>query len=56
MPPAKKGIISSRSFSRYITDKQELQEAVALYTSRAAEKLRYQNSVANLIFVFLRTI
>ena len=55
MQPAKKGIISSRSFSRYITEKQELQEAVALYTSRAAEKLRYQNSVANLIFVFLRT-
>lgn len=53
--PAKKGIISSRSFGKYLTEKHQLAEAVATYTSRAAEKLRRQNSVANMIYVFLRT-
>ena len=54
-PPDKKGIISSRSFGRYITAKNELAEAVATYVTRAAEKLRSQKSVANVIYVFLRT-
>jgi DNA polymerase V len=54
-PPDKKGIISSRSFGRYITEKNELAEAIATYTTRAAEKLRLQRSLANVIQVFLRT-
>ncbi|MDX9789876.1 MAG: Y-family DNA polymerase [Candidatus Kapaibacterium sp.] len=54
-PPDKKSIISSRSFSRYITEKKELEEAIATYITRAAEKLRSQSSVANLLYVFLRT-
>jgi DNA polymerase V len=54
-PPDKKGIISSRSFGNYVTEKNQLAEAVASYTSRAAEKLRQQKSVANVISVFLRT-
>lgn len=54
-PPDKKGIISSRSFGKYVTEKQELSEAVATYVTRAAEKLRLQNSLANVIYVFLRT-
>jgi DNA polymerase V len=53
--PAKKAIMSSRSFGKYVTEKQELKEAVALYTTRAAEKLRKQGSVANMIMVYLRT-
>ncbi|MBX3043209.1 MAG: Y-family DNA polymerase [Candidatus Kapabacteria bacterium] len=55
VPPDKKGIISSRSFGRYITEKYELAEAVASYVTRAAEKLRHQNSLANVVYVFLRT-
>ncbi len=55
IPPDKKGIISSRSFSNYVSEKNELSEAIATYTSRAAEKLRMQKSVANMISVFLRT-
>jgi len=51
----RKGIMSSRSFSKYVTELDELQEAVSQYTTRAAEKLRKQNSIANNIYVFLQT-
>lgn len=51
----RKGIMSSRSFSRYVTRLDELQEAVSLYTTIAAEKLRKQSSIANKIYVFLQT-
>lgn len=53
--PAKQQIISSRSFGRYVTDLQELEEAVSVYMSRAAEKLRRQGSVAATIHVYIRT-
>jgi DNA polymerase V len=49
----KKGIISSRSFSKKIERLLELQEAVATHASRIGEKLRKQNSVAGEIYVFL---
>ncbi len=52
---AKKQIISSRSFGRYVTDLVELEEAVSQYTSRALEKLRMQGSMANYINVFIQT-
>ncbi|MDT3737890.1 MAG: Y-family DNA polymerase [Candidatus Kapabacteria bacterium] len=54
-PPDKKGIISSRSFGKNVTEKKDLAEAIANYTTRAAEKLRMQKSIANAIYVFLRT-
>ena len=54
-PSAKKGITSSRSFSRPVTDLDELKESVSEYISRAAEKLRKQNSVAKLLTVYLLT-
>ncbi|GAB1373093.1 Y-family DNA polymerase [Candidatus Kapaibacterium sp.] len=54
-PPDKKGIISSRSFGQYVTEKSELAEAISTYTTRAAEKLRLQKSAARVITVFLRT-
>jgi DNA polymerase V len=38
--PTKQQIICSRSFGHKVTDKQELREAIAKYTTRAAEKLR----------------
>jgi DNA polymerase V len=53
--PDKQQIVCSRSFSRRLTEYQELSEALAEFCSRAAEKLRYQNSVAGHISVFLRT-
>lgn len=51
----KKGILSSRSFGRTVETLEELEEAVAAYTSRAAEKLRLQHSVTATVSVFLRT-
>jgi DNA polymerase V len=53
--PAKQQIISSRSFGRYVTELSELEETVSTYMSRAAEKLRRQNSVASSVYVHIRT-
>lgn len=55
MPPAKQEIVSSRSFGQRVTRYRELEEAVASYTARAAEKLRHQHGVASAIQVFLQT-
>ncbi len=55
MTPAKQQIISSRSFGRYVTALPELEQAVSSYTSRAAEKLRKQQSVAATLHVYIRT-
>jgi len=54
-PAPKKGIITSKSFSHPVTSLEELKEAVATYVSRAAEKLRSQHSIANVLHVFLST-
>ena len=54
-PPPKQSIVSSRSFGRTVETIEEIKESVALFTTRAAEKLRFQNSAANLLTVFLRT-
>jgi DNA polymerase V len=53
--PDKQQIISSRSFSRRLTTYEELAEAMAAFCSRAAEKLRCQNSVTGYLTIFLRT-
>lgn len=53
--PDKKQIISSRSFGRPIFSFPELMEAVAQYTTRAAEKLRRQRSVCHVITVWVHT-
>ncbi len=53
--PNKQEILSSRSFGHYVHTLPELQEAVALYMSRAAEKLRRQGSLAGRVQVHLRT-
>jgi DNA polymerase V len=53
--PDKQQIVSSRSFSRRVTEYRELSEALAEFGSRAAEKLRAQNSAAGHISVFIRT-
>lgn len=51
----KKQIMSSRSFGTPVVDMEEMQEAVASYISRAAEKLRQQNSLCGAVYVFLET-
>ena len=53
--PDKQQIVCSRSFSRRLTEYRELSEAMAEFCSRAAEKLRYQNSVTGCITIFIRT-
>jgi DNA polymerase V len=53
--PDKQQIVCSRSFCRKLTDFKELSEALAEYCTRAAEKLRHQQSVTGCISVFIRT-
>ena len=54
-PADKKTIVSSRSFGHPVTRLDDMLEATAQYTTRAAEKLRRQGSVAANILVFLQT-
>ena len=53
--PAKKQIISSRSFGYPVHDYNSLAESITLYMSRAAEKLRKQQSFAGSVYVYIRT-
>ncbi len=50
-----KGICSSKSFNRYVTELHFLEEAIATYTGTVAFKLRRQQSMALNINVFIRT-
>lgn len=49
----KKMIATTRMFGSPVTDIESIREAVATYTSRAAEKLRRQHSAARVISVFV---
>ena len=51
----KMAIMNAKSFGRPIEHLEELEQAVATYTARAAEKLRKQGSVTAHISVFLHT-
>jgi len=51
--PAKKQIISSRSFGRPIQSYELLVEAVTTFTSRAAYKSRQQSTLAEYVSVFI---
>jgi DNA polymerase V len=53
--PPKKGIMCAKTFGKEITSLDELTEAVACYTARAAEKLRLQDSLTASLTVFIRT-
>ena len=53
--PAKKQIIASRSFGQPVITIDALGESVASYMTRAAEKLRRQQSVCEAIQVFVQT-
>lgn len=53
--PDNKSIMASRSFGRPVESRHELEEAVASYVSRAAEKLRRQGLAAGSLVVFVNT-
>ena len=54
-PPPKQEIACTRSFGHPVTELPVLIEAVSEFATRAAEKLRKQNSLAGRILVFART-
>lgn len=54
-PPSKKNICTSRSFGTPVESCQLLEEAVATFAARCAEKLRRQNSCTNLVSIFIHT-
>lgn len=49
----KKMIATTRMFGETVTDLKSIKEAIATYTSRAAEKLRRQHGAAKYISVFI---
>lgn len=53
--PAKKQILSSRSFGYPVRDFNSLAESITLYMSSAAVKLRKQQSFAGSVYVYIRT-
>jgi len=53
--PPRQQIICSRSFGAPVSSLADLEQAVIAYTSRAAEKLRAQHSVAGGIQIYIRT-
>lgn len=53
--PPKQQIVSSRSFGMPVTTLEELAQSISLYISRAAEKLRNQQSYAGSLTVFIHT-
>jgi DNA polymerase V len=55
IPPPKKGIASAKSFGRPVESLEELEEALATYTARAAEKLRAGGLLATALHVFVTT-
>lgn len=54
-PPAGKSVTSSRSFGHLVQSLDDLAEAVATYTTVAAEKMRRQGLAAGCLQVFLAT-
>jgi DNA polymerase V len=49
----KKMIATTRMFGKNVTRLSDIKEALATYVSRAAEKLRRQNSAASVIHIFM---
>ena len=55
VPAPKKGIASAKSFGRPVESLRELEEALATYAARAAEKLRAGRLLARQVHVFVAT-
>ncbi len=54
-PPTRKSLAVTRSFGRAVTDRRELEQAIASYATRAGEKLRRHGLVATAMQVSVRT-
>ena len=54
-PKPKQQLICSRSFGYFITDLQDLIEAMTFYATRAAERLRKEKETTSAIMVFFET-
>ncbi|MCE5251066.1 Y-family DNA polymerase [bacterium] len=54
-PPEKKEMCVSRSFGQPVKTRAAMHEAIATYTTRAAEKLRKQRFAAGALMVFMMT-
>lgn len=54
-PPPKQHILNSRSFGERVTKLEDMQQAIVLFATRAAEKLREQNSRCRHISVSVAT-
>ncbi|MCS3429820.1 DNA polymerase V [Klebsiella sp. BIGb0407] len=53
--PVKQNIVCSRSFGKYVTEYEEMRQAICSYASRAAEKLRAEHQYCRFISVFIKT-
>jgi DNA polymerase V len=53
--PDRKSIMASRSFGRPVTTREEMEEAVATYAARAAEKMRRQGLATCSMVIFVET-
>lgn len=53
--PSKQQMINSRSFGNMVTELADLEDALSHFVSNAARKLRDQNSVANMLQIFILT-
>lgn len=53
--PERKSVMCSRSFGYFVTDYDQMKEAVSTYVCRGAEKLREAGLVTNHVTVFLQT-
>ena len=53
--PDKKNILSSRSFGKHVSSKQDLTESIAYHITLASEELRRQHSICSFIIVFIET-
>ncbi|CAA0093999.1 Protein UmuC [Zhongshania aliphaticivorans] len=54
-PPAKRQIYCTRGFGVKATSLPPIKEAISLYASRAAEKLRQQQGLATTLHIFIQT-
>lgn len=50
---SKKMIATTRMFGKNVTELNDIKEAIATYTARAAEKLRRQNCAASVLSIFI---
>lgn len=55
MPADKRQIMCSRSFGKPVLEKGDLAQALSVFATRAAEKLRRQESTTLAVLVFIRT-